>query len=223
MTRLATILGAAVAVILIGVGLWLVFGRDDAPDEFELTETDAAAEGADTPAVEPADLDGVWAVGAGSEAGYRVVEDLGEVLDFEAVGRTDQVTGEIEISGGEVIGGLFEVDVASITSDDGRRDGQFVGPIMNAAEFPTATLELTGPIPVSGTAASAEATGTLTLRGASNDVTFPVEAQIIGDQIEVVASIDVLFSDYGIDNPSNPLVSVRDEGKVEVRLLLGRA
>ncbi len=230
MSRVLTIVGVAAAVVAIGVGGWFVFLRDDAPEAFELTEqedgSEAGAEGSGGAATDggAVTLDGTWTVGTGSEAGYRVVEDLGEVLNFEAVGRTDQVTGSIMIAGDSVTGGSFEVDVASITSDDGRRDGQFVGPIMNASEFPTATLVLTSPLPVSSAGVSqATASGELTLRGVTNPVEFPVDAQLIDGRIEVVAAVDVLFTDFGIDNPSNPLVSVRDEGKVEVRLLFDRA
>jgi polyisoprenoid-binding protein YceI len=73
-------------------------------------------------------------------------------------------------------------------------------------------------VPAEGEPVSASASGQLTLRGATNAVTFPVDAQLVGDRIELVGAIDVLFSDYGIDNPSNPLVKVRDEGLVEVQL-----
>ncbi len=228
MQRALTIVAIAAGVVLVGIGAWFVFLREDAPDEFELTDpatdnsvTADAGAGAGGEAV---DIDGQWTVATGSEAGYRVIEDLGEIINFEAVGRTSNVTGTIDIADDQVTAGSFQVDVASITSDDSRRDGQFAGPIMNAAEFPTADLVLTGPITVALEGVSqATASGDLTLKGVTQPVTFPVDAQVIGGQIEIVASIDVLFSDYGIDNPSNPLATVRDEGKVEVRLLLSPA
>ncbi|MEM9889489.1 MAG: YceI family protein [Actinomycetota bacterium] len=227
MQRVLTILAIAAGVVLVGIGAWFVFLREDAPEEFELTDADAAADGATADAGAGdgvVDIDGQWTVVQPSEAGYRVVEDLGQVLDFEAVGRTTNVTGTIDIADDQVTAGSFQVDVASITSDDSRRDGQFSGPIMNAAEFPTADLVLTAPITVALEGVSqATATGDLTLRGVTQPVTFPVDAQVISGQIEIVASIDVLFSDYGIDNPSNPLATVRDEGKVEVLLRLDPA
>lgn len=203
---------------------------EDDPDDgtdADSTEDDESAAGDGT--ADGGSLDGMWTVAPGSEAGYRVVEDLRGIQDFEAVGRTSDVTGSVEIEGTAVTGGSFEVDVASIESDDGRRDTEFRGfAVMNAPEFPTATLTLTEPIdfgtvPAPGTPVSATATGELTLRGETNPVTFPVDAQLLDGQIEIVGSIDVLFSDYGIANPSNAFVSVRDEGKVEVRLLLSKS
>ena len=118
----------------------------------------------------------------------------------------------------------IEVQVASITSDESRRDGQFTGRIMSADEFPTATFTLTQPIelgtvPVDGDKITASATGDLTLRGVTNEVTFDVTAQADGEQIGVLGSIPVLFSDYGIDNPSFGGVTTEDNGLVEFVLV----
>ena len=200
-------------------------GSEDAADPAP-ADTDGGA-GA-TAGTAPPSLDGTWTVADGSEAGYRVVEDLGSIQDFEAVGRTGEVTGSLEIEGVAITEAGFEVDVASITSDDGRRDDAFRTRVMATDEFPVAILTLVEPIdlgalPEPGTPISTEAAGELTLRGVTMPVTVDVAAQLLGAQIEIVASIDVLFSDYGIANPSNALVSVRGEGKVEVRLLLDQA
>lgn len=186
--------------------------------------SDSEADGDETTEQALASLDGTWTIGEGSEAGYRVVEDLGNVLDFEAVGRSDTPTGTIEIVGSTVESGSFAIEVKSILSDDERRDQAFFTQL-DWQNFPEATFELTQPIdfgsiPASGEPRSAEATGDLTLKGATNAVTFPVDAQIVGERIELVGAIDVVFSDYGIGNPSNPFVTVRDEGKVEVELFL---
>ncbi|MEL7208536.1 MAG: YceI family protein, partial [Actinomycetota bacterium] len=197
MRKALSVVAIATAVVVVGLGAWFVLLRDDAPEAFELTETETtegAAEGGEVSVAAEPEIDGAWTVAAGSEAGYRVVEDLGEILDFEAVGRTDQVTGTIEISGEQVTAGSFEVDVASITSDDGRRDTQFMGPIMNAAEFPTATLVLTAPLAISASGVSGTmATGDLTLRGVTQPVQFPVEAQVVNGQIEVAVGNSAAF------------------------------
>jgi polyisoprenoid-binding protein YceI len=222
----------AVAIVVVGVGVWATFVREEAPAAFELSDGEGQAGGAaegDSVGSESdggeVTLDGQWVVSEGSEAGYRVVEDLGDILDFEAVGRTSDVSGTLEIAGVTVTAATFEVDVASIRSDDGRRDTQFRDKIMNADEFPTATFTLTTPLdlgtaPVEGERIATTAAGELTLRDATNPVTATIEAQVIEGQIELVASIPVLFSDYGIANPSNPLAEVRDEGQVEVQLFL---
>ncbi len=230
MRRLLVAGVGAVVILIGGVVVWATLLREDAPAAFELTETDddrtaSGTAGGVAPTEERVGLDGTWIVTEGSEAGYRVIEDIGELLDLEAVGRTTEVTGSIEITGSTITNATFEVDVASIRSDDGRRDTRFRDRVMNVSEFPTARLTMTAPVelgsvPAEGEPVSAIVSAQLTLRGTTNPITFPVDAQLSGGQIEIVGIIDVLFSDYGIANPSNPLVEVRDEGQVEVQLFL---
>ena len=223
----------------IGVGLLVIIvavlaSREDGPEELVIGDRaddteevveDLVEEGAaEVVAPEDIDIEGAWTLTGDSVAGYRVVEDfVGGISDFEAVGRTSEITGDLTIDGTTVSVASFSVDVASITSGDSMRDNQFRGPIMNADEYPTAEFAITSPIdlgtePASGEAITVEATGALTLRGATVDVVFPLDASLVGDEVQVAGAIDVLFSDYGIDNPSNPFVSVRDEGVVEFSL-----
>ncbi len=204
-------------------------GAADPSAEEDTAEEDTAEE--DTEPVESDEaeagtiVEGTWTAGPESAAGYRVVEDFASGLqDFEAVGRTNMIDGFLTIEGTTVVSATFDVDIASITSDSGTRDNQFRGPIMNADEFPTAKFVLTSPIeletiPGEATPISTTATGDLTLRGVTQPVEVAIDAQVVAGEIEVVGSIDVLFSDFAIDNPSNPAVSVRDEGKVEFQLI----
>jgi polyisoprenoid-binding protein YceI len=171
-------------------------------------------------------IDGTWVITPASELGYRVKEILFGV-STEGVGRTNEITGELVIEETQVITATFEVDVASITSDDGRRDGQFRGRIMSTAEFPTATFVLTEPIelgnvPEDGQQIVAPATGDLTLRGVTNTVTFDVTAQRQDDRIGVLGSIPVGFADYQIANPSISGITTEDNGLLEFLLVFER-
>lgn len=164
-----------------------------------------------------------WVVTDASSLGYRVKEVLFGV-DTEAVGRTNQITGSFVIDGTSVAGGEFVVDVASITSDESRRDGQFRGRIMTTDEFPTAVFTLTQPIELGtdvaeGATVSTEATGDLTLRGVTNSVTFPLEAKLENGKIGVLGNIPVLFADYGIENPSIGGITTEDNGLLEFVLV----
>jgi hypothetical protein len=244
MNKLVLGIGAVIVAAIVAVGAFIAL-RGDAPDEFELTDTSDAAESTsddesgdsadsdgdaaadDSTTASPGDISGTWSVAEGSEAGYRVVEDISGITDFEAVGRTTDVAGTITVEGTTVTSGEFSVLVGSISSDDRRRDTTFANDIMNSREFPSATLVLSeaielGSLPEDGASVTTTAQGELTLRDATNATPIEVAAQLLGDQIEIVASVDVLFSDYGIANPTNAFVTVRDEGKVEVRLLLSR-
>lgn len=209
--------------------------EQEAPDETappadttEPPETTAAPATTEAP-TEPPAADGAsaWSITPASELGYRVKEILFGV-DTEAVGRTNQVTGGLTIEGTQVTTADFVVDVASIDSDDGRRDNQFRGRIMSADEFPEATFVLTEPIelgtePVEGAEVDTTATGELTLRGATNPVTFDVTARLENGQIGVLGNIPIVFEDYGIANPSFAGVTTEDEGLVEFVLVFAPA
>lgn len=164
-----------------------------------------------------------WIATDSSQVGYRVQEVLFGV-DTTAVGRTNQVQGNLAIDGTQVTAVDFTVDVASIKSDESRRDGQFRGRVMSADEFPTATFKLTQPIdlgsaPADGATVNTQATGDLTLRGVTNSVTFDVTAKQENGLIGVQGSIPVVFSDYSIANPSNGGVETEDHGLVEFVLV----
>jgi polyisoprenoid-binding protein YceI len=164
-----------------------------------------------------------WVATGSSQVGYRVQEVLFGV-DTTAVGRTDQVQGTLSIDGTQVSGVDFTVDVASIQSDESRRDSAFRGRVMSADEFPTATFTLTQPIelgvtPSDGAEVTTQATGDLTLRGVTNSVTFDVTAKQENGLIGVQGSIPVVFNDYGIANPSNGGVQTEDNGVVEFVLV----
>lgn len=194
-----------------------------AEDVADTPATTAAVEEAPA-ATAPAATDGsTWVVTDASELGYRVKEVLFGV-DTDAVGRTNQVTGSLTISGTEVTDAEFVVDVASIKSDESRRDGQFAGRIMSTDEFPTATFTLTEPIELGAEAAegvvvATTATGEVTLRGVTNPVTFELTAKLENGKIGVLGSIPVVFADYSIANPSFGGVTTEDEGLLEFVLV----
>jgi polyisoprenoid-binding protein YceI len=170
-----------------------------------------------------ASVTSAWVATDQSQVGYRVEEVLFGV-NTTAVGRTDAVDGSLTIGGTAVTGVDFTVDVASITSDESRRDSAFRGRVMSADEFPTASFVLTQPIelgvePADGVEVTSPVTGELTLRGVTNPVTFDVTAKQENGLIGVQGSIPVLFSDYGIANPSNGGITTEDNGLVEFVLV----
>ncbi len=216
---------AAVLVVLAGAGLAAVFlvggsGPEELSFDDATTTTDRGPTTTAAVADAPATLDGAWVATTGSQAGYRVLEDrLGGAANIEAVGRTDQVTGGFTVAGTTVSDVTFTVDVASITSDSGQRDGRFRSSIMNAEEFPTASFAgdpiTLDAVPADGEVAEVPASGRLTLRGVTQDVSFTVEVKRAGTQVQVLGTIPVVFADYGIETPSPPGLSVRDNGVVE--------
>jgi polyisoprenoid-binding protein YceI len=251
MSRSRKIITALVALAVLVVGafaLWIFVLRDDAPDALGSGDLDAALGTTTVAVVETAapttvgaattappttaaattdDPSGTWTATADSTLGYRVQEVLGGV-DVEAAGRTNQVTGSLTIDGTQATAAEFTVDMASITSDSDRRDGQFRTRIMSVDQFPTATFVLTAPIefgavPADGQSLTATATGDLTLRGTTRSVTFDVEARLENGRIGVLGSIPILFSDYAIPDPSNGFAVVKDNGLLEFVLVFDRS
>ncbi|MFF8227624.1 YceI family protein [Streptomyces caelestis] len=167
-------------------------------------------------------VEGSWRVGNGSQAGYRVDEVLfGQ--NTTAVGRTGQVTGELEIEGTRAVSGSFTVDLASVRSDSAQRDSQFRGRVMNTERYPNATFELTEPVdfgsvPDVNEQVTGEATGNLTVHGETNPVTFDLTAQRTAAGFRANGSIPITFADYGIDAPNFGGITVEDEGTVEFLL-----
>lgn len=236
-----------------GPFVYINFIKDDAPERLSLSDTDELAPTTPTgapaatapdrtaaptttaagtvPAVPAPTTTGAAATAAGepwtvdgttSTVGYRVVEVLfGQ--DTEGVGRTNAVTGQMTLAGSQVTDASFEVDMATLTSDEDRRDNQFRGRLLSTEEFPTSTFVLTAPIdlgnvPTEGTPVTVTATGDLTLRGTTNPVTFDVEAQRSGDVIQVVGSTDIVFADYTIPMPDVPGITTQDHGLLEFDL-----
>ena len=245
-----TVIGVAAAVALFFAAIFVYANFiNDSPDALDesdlsnaLTATTAATApdattGATTSETVPAgtapasdsgvaDFDGDWVPTTASEFGYRVEEVLAGV-NTTAVGRSNEIEGLLTLEGTTATVVDITVQIENITSDDSRRDGQFTGRIMNAAEFPTATFVLTEPIdfgriPVGDEQITATATGELTLRGVTNPVTFEVTAQTTDGRIGVLGSIPVVFEDYGIDNPSFGVVKTEDNGLVEFVLVFER-
>lgn len=234
---------ASFAVLLLAVALFgaiLLYVnvlRDEAPAALGTEDLSTAVAGAGTaaatappaPSSEPAppgagSYDGRWTVTAESEFGYRVEEVLFGI-NATAAGRSNQIEGEMMIVGTRVESARFTVDVASIKSDDRRRDGQFTGDIMDTARFPEATFALTSPIelgaqPAPGEQITATATGDLTLHGVTRAVAFEVTAEAGAERIGVLGAIPIEFADYAIDNPSRAGITTEDHGLLEFVLVL---
>jgi polyisoprenoid-binding protein YceI len=219
----------AVAALVVGgtyVYIHFIEGDPPAPLSVNTVTTDApsARSGASTTAAPT--VDGTWQPTADSIVGYRVKERLfGQ--DATAVGRTRDVTGKLLIEGRHATEASFTVDMTTVKSDRSQRDGQFQGRIMDTAQFPTATFELTRPIalgtvPADGKVVTYKATGKLTLHGTTKTVTVDLDAKRRGANIDVSGSVPVTFAEWGIPNPSFGPASTEDHGELEFLLVFAQ-
>lgn len=228
---------AAAAVVALGLSL---FGRvnpapvGDAAGTASPAPTVAASPGGASaaPAGDGA-LDGTWRVDptrgsvadwSASFVGYRVKEELASVGAIEAVGRTPQVSGTLELAGTTVTAASFTADLSTLQSDEPRRDGQMGRQGLQTDTYPTGTFTLTRPIelgsiPADGASVTVDAAGDLTLHGETRSVTIPLTAVLAGDEIAVTGSFVIRWEDFGMAKPSSFIVvSLADELTVELRL-----
>ena len=212
------ITGGAVAVVAAGaIGGPLVYAalEEDAPPA--PTVQAQPEEVALTP-----DTDGTWTIAPSSTAGYRVDEVLNGA-DVTVAGVTDQVTGTVVVADGDLADADVIVDVASITTDSGRRDSYFRDNVMDVDANPTATFSVTevADLPeVTGTPVTVPVTGELTLAGVTQQVQTEISVVRTAGGIDVSGSVPVAFDYYGIDPPNLGFVRVDDQGAVEFLLHL---
>ncbi len=212
------------ALAVIGPFVYIHFIEGPAPPKLALPKgSQTTSTGAGNAAAKATSVSGVWNVGAGSVAGYRVSEVLiGQ--NSTAVGRTSKVWGSMTIDGTTVRKGTFTVDMASVVSDQSSRNAHFDGPIMDVTRFPTATLTLSSPIslgsiPPAGVVARYDASGLLDMHGVTKSVTFAVSAERLDGALDVLADITIPFSEWDIANPSiGGFVTTANTGTLEVLL-----
>ena len=258
MSRTRPLLIALVALVALGAGAYLAYDnvlRGDSvaplalPSDAPASEPSEAAASVD-PTEDPAastdpvasegtggSTDGVagtWTVTTGSEAGYRVREQLANLpAESDAVGRTSDVTGSVMVAasgdGAQVTDGSFEVDTTTITSDEGRRDNRLRSEGLQTDAFPSATFTLTQPVEVPASALAGDATdvtlvGDLTLHGVTQSVEIPAQARLDGEQIQVAGAVTFPLSDYDITAPNvgGFIISIADEGALEFLIVLER-
>ena len=233
-------LAAVVALVVAGGAVWYFVFRDDAPAEVSI---DRATRGIDSGQSDTTATSGGTAKGSGVEGTWNVDLTIGSFNDFSssfvgfrvqeqlvgigaktAVGRTPDVTGTMTILGTTVPNAAFEVDMTTLTTDDGRRDNAIRTQAIETDRFPKATFLLTQPIalgsiPADGEKIKIDASGDLTLHGVTKRITVPLEAERNGDVITVVGSLEVPFADYSISQPrAASVLSVEDKGVFEVQL-----
>jgi polyisoprenoid-binding protein YceI len=212
------VIGAVAAVVLVVVGGYLVFALTggDAPPPPKLEGRPAAGGAAAAGSLQPLPA-------AGTFVGYRVSEEYLGVGVRTAVGRTSAVTGSVTVDGDRVRAADVRADMRRLRSDQSRRDDTLRYRGIETDRYPTARFTLAKPFALS--AATHHTTGTLTLHGRSAPIEVTVRGQrLAGDRVELVGSAPIRFASFAIEPPSVAgLVSVRDHGVLEFRLVLGRA
>lgn len=223
-------------------------GEPSSPDddEYDDGEDELDTGQPDSPASVGAATDGVWSIDGsigtfddscltdvcGSNfVGFRINEELANFGAKTVVGRTDQVTGSMELSGTQLIGAKFVVDMTSLVTDNDGRTSALRGPNggLETGLFPEAVFELTevvdlGQLPAEGASITFVANGNLTVHGVTNPVSVSLTAESQAGVIIVFGSLaDMALADYDIPKPTAVVVvSVEEIATMELQLFLSR-
>ena len=135
-----------------------------------------------------------------------------------AVGRTGAVRGSARVEGGRIVAARFQIATGTLRSDEARRDDTMRFRGLETDRYPKAAFVLAAPARL---APRFTARGRLTLHGRTRPLMVRLQSRRDGAGVDLAGSAPIEFADYGIEPPSVAgIASVRDHGKLEVRLRL---
>ena len=177
-----------------------------------------------------AELAGTWILSEQGESfvGYRVGEELANIGTTTAVGRTRDVTVDLQFDGSAITTVTIVADLTTLRSDESFRDRALRSQGIETNIYPTATFILTEPIPIDVLPSGEETLdvtvqGTLELHGVTNVVEIALEGRYVDGFVLVAGSTEIVLEDYDIEKPSAMIVvSIEDSGIMEFQLVLER-
>ena len=195
---------------------------DDAQDSEEAEEPAAP--------LSLADLAGTWVLAETGESfvGYRIGETFADIGTATAVGRTSDLTAELDFDGTAITRVQIVADLRNLRSDQSRRDQTLRTRGLETDTYPYATFSLAQPIAIGALpgperALQATASGTLELHGVTNDVQIELSGQLAGEFVVVVGSAEIALADYEIDPPTNfRVLSIEETGVMEFQIVFAR-
>jgi polyisoprenoid-binding protein YceI len=222
-------------VVVLGFGvIYFVFLPTSSPKPFTLKTSTVSAATTSPTTRSSTGLAGRWALSAGSQAGYRVREQLAFLpAQSDAVGRTSSITGTATLAQSKgavtITSASFNVAVNTLKSDRSMRDEKIHSIGLESDRYPTATFVLSAPLALpasalSGHVARVPATGVLDVHGTSRHETIPLELTLSGSTLQAAGSLRFPWSDFGMSAPSiGGFVTVTDKATMEFDLRLQRA
>lgn len=220
--RLKVFVASAAVLPVAGIAVaWALFFTPESPAELRLsTQPNNTAFAVPT---------GMWSVGQGSVAGYRVREKLLRLpASNDAVGRTSSMTGAFRLTGdGDVLrvekGMRIEADISTLKSDEDRRDDHMRTMAIETDLYPTASFVTTSDIVlpadlIASGRTSVTVAGDLTLHGITRPVAIPLRAQHAGGRIEVVGSVTFPWEYFGMKQPNLSYVTVEADPTLELQV-----
>ena len=227
---------AAVAALLAlgGAGTYAYFfsGLRTSPSALALASPSASPSAAAN--TSPA-TGGSWQITGGSLVGYRVKEQfVGQSSTHEAVARTGDVTGSVNISQSgstyEMTSAAVTVQLSGLTSVDSvagynvtNRD-RVVQRSLDVSTYPAAVFKaqhVALPAGVeTGQAVAVSVPGQLTIHGVTKDVTATLQLRVSGNAAQIAGTISTNMTDFGVSPPSIGFTTVQPALTIEFQLKL---
>ena len=219
-------LGIAAAV---GIGLAGQGDRESGELALPLPSPTAAPVARAVPAVQPSPSpptatapsdNSIYVVAEGSETTFTVREELVRLpTPFDAVIRTTELSGEINLAGGRSV---VTIDLHTLSSDEEFRDRYIkraMFPDSRTASFTVDSIDDVVDSLSEGETITRAVEGILGIRGIEVPLTFKVEARLDGDVLHVLGRTTFTWEQLEIPVPrARSVVSVADEVRVEVLL-----
>ena len=150
----------------------------------------------------------------------------GNKLTGSHTGEVDLENGRVEITSGEIVSGEFSIDLASLVTLDGGEGNTDLDTHLKSADFfdienhPNATFVISNVESAGGN--DYEVTGNLTVRGVTNEVSFPAIITTLGNQMMVKGTIEVERAPFEIGTDKKLAdIALTDTFIVNVNLVTG--
>src|SRR5579864_1673381 len=116
------------------------------------------------------------------------------------------------------ISGAIVVDATSGDSGNSGRDKKMHREILESAKFPEIVFtptQFTGKVAAEGDS-KVEVSGQFRLHGQDHDVKLPIDVKADGKGMQITTHIEIPYVQWGLKNPSNFLLRVRDKVVIDI-------
>jgi polyisoprenoid-binding protein YceI len=165
-----------------------------------------------------------------SSAQYQVHEIfLTEKLNGTAIGKTNAIDGELVFKNGAIQPSKVTVDLTKLKSDKARRDDTIKTRGLQTSKYPTAEFTITGvegnvDAVAEGKEVPLKLKGNLKLHGVEKPVVWDGKASMTGGVVQLSATVQFVFKDFGMEPPSIlNMISVDEKIQLDVLLVARNA
>lgn len=163
---------------------------------------------------------------AAAEPATLTLDPAETTIRFRVPATLHTVRGTLELARGEVrfdttggaAAGAVVVDATSADTGNDRRDRNLHTDVLESERFPRIVFrpDRVEVREVRGREADVRVSGTVRIHGGEHELELPVRVRVDGSRAEVETSFEVPFVEWGMEDPSNFLLSVDEVVSVEV-------